>query len=73
LRKVRSPPGLRTFLRREEKAMTDSLPIILALSTLILVAGVAVWSKYRTEQRRTNDTARKSSLAVDGDPHRAAK
>lgn len=47
--------------------MTDmSLIPLLALGTMILVIGFALWSKRATENRMKNDSAEKSSLAKDG-------
>lgn len=43
---------------------------LLTLFTLLAVCVFALWSKWRTEQRRHDPNAPKSSLARDGDPHR---
>lgn len=51
--------------------MDISIVIILALTTLVVVAALAWISKARTEKRRHDSTAPKSSLATDGNSHKA--
>ncbi|MGR3468251.1 MAG: hypothetical protein ACU0CI_10245 [Shimia sp.] len=46
---------------------------LLPIATFLLVIGWALWSKKKTEDRKDRDSAPKSSLAVDGDPHKAVK
>ncbi|MGR3433621.1 MAG: hypothetical protein ACU0CO_01830 [Shimia sp.] len=52
--------------------MDNGLIIILPLATFAAFLAFALWSKGRTEKRKDDDAAPKSSLAVDGDSHRKA-
>ena len=58
--------GKMTDLRRSE--MPDMLLAALSLFTLLTVAGLALWSKKRTEARMESD-AKKSTLAKDAPNH----
>ncbi len=51
--------------------MDMNLIAILALATLVIVAVLALVSKARTEKRKHDASAPKSSLATDGDSHKA--
>ena len=50
----------------------QTLIVALLLITLTFVAGFAIVSKTRTEQKLHSNNDRKSSLAADGDPHKRA-
>ena len=45
---------------------TDVLLVVLSLGTMLIVIGLALWSKRATENRRKDPDAPKSTLAEDG-------
>ncbi|MEM9971650.1 MAG: hypothetical protein AAF762_11205 [Pseudomonadota bacterium] len=48
----------------------STLMILLPIATFALVIGFSMWNKKKVEERREDDSARKSTLAVDAPNYR---